>query len=141
MFSYQGTDSYSPYLAMAAALDFRASIGGDAAIMAYLHDTAEAAGALLASSWGTHVLQAADMHAGMIDVGIPTSNATLAAAIPAELLARYGTWVPTYDAGNYGGMPGEFYVRVSVQVFTELSDVQMLADAVLAIVASGGGQL
>jgi hercynylcysteine S-oxide lyase len=137
MFSYQGTASYSPYLAMAAALEFRTSIGGDAAIMTYLHDTAEEAGALLSKAWGTRVLEAGDMHAGMIDVGIPTSNATAATALPSELLARYGTWVPTYDAGPYGGMPGEFFVRVSVQVFTEISDVQFLADAVLSILTSG----
>ncbi len=132
MFSYQGTASYSPYLAMAAALDFRSAVGGDAAIEAYMHDLAVAGGALLASAWGTDVLfEDPSLYAAMVDVRVPTKNATLAAALPLLLLQNYNTWVPVYDIGAYGGVAGNFYVRVSCQIYTELSDLAFLASAIL----------
>lgn len=136
-FSYTGTASYSPYLALDASLDFRAALGGEAAIQAYTHDLAVQGGALLAAAWGTDVLFSdAARYGAMVDVRAPTRNATLAAALPAALLARFGTWVPFYDLGSLGGeTPNTFYVRVSFQVFSELSDAQMLADAVLTLVA------
>ena len=136
-FSYTGTASYSPYLALDASLDFRAALGGEAAIQAYTHDLAVQGGALLAAAWGTDVLFPDPTRYGaMVDVRAPTRNATLAAALPATLLARFGTWVPFYDLGSLGGeTPNTFYVRVSFQVFSELSDAQMLADAVLTLVA------
>ena len=44
------------------------------------------------------------------------------------------------DIGGVGGVPGTFYARVSAQIYTEMSDLQNLADAVLAIIAANGGK-
>jgi selenocysteine lyase/cysteine desulfurase len=137
-FSYQGTTTYSQYLALGAALDFRQAIGGETAIMDYIHATAVQGGALLAKAWGTEVLFAdTRMFGALVDVRVPTTNATLALLIAQQLLEStvgFSTFVPVYDIGVVGGVEGVFYARVSAQIYTELSDFQKLADAVLAII-------
>ena len=80
-FIYVGTTSYAPFLAMQAALDFRASIGGEDAIFSYIHSLAVSAGQVLAKAWGTDVLLDDSMYAAMVDVRVPTRNATLAASM------------------------------------------------------------
>lgn len=144
-FSYQGTTTQAQYLALNAALDFREAVGGDAAVMAYMHATAVAGGALLAEQWGTEVLYADEsMYGAMVDVRVPTTNATLGPTIGQRLLdgeggGNFSTFVPVYDIGGVGGVPGTFYARVSCQIYTELSDLQNLADAVLKIIRDNGG--
>ena len=108
MFSYQGTASYTPYLAMGAALEFRAWLGGDERIFAYLHALAAEGGALLARAWGTNLLSSPELFAGMVDVRVPTANATLAGLLPGLLLEEYNTWVPVYDLAGFGGPPNNF---------------------------------
>ena len=66
---------------MQAALDFRASIGGEDAIFSYIHSLAVSAGQVLAKAWGTDVLLDDSMYAAMVDVRVPTRNATLAASM------------------------------------------------------------
>ena len=145
-FSYVGTTTYSQYLALGAALDFREAVGGDAAVMGYLHATAVAGGALLAKAWGTEVLFADEaMYGAMVDVRVPTTNTTLGPTIGQRLLngeggGGFSTFVPVYDIGGVGGVPGTFYARVSAQIYTEMSDLQNLASAVLAIIAANGGK-
>ena len=134
-FSYVGTTSYSNYLAMGAALDFRERVGGDAAIIAYMHDLAVRGGALLARAWATDVLHGEAQYAAMVDVRVPVSNATVAGGLGAALMARYHTFVPIYDIGGVGGTPGVYYARVSAQIFNELGDFQYLADAVTTLLA------
>ena len=139
-FSYVGTTDYSRALAMAAALAFRASIGSEAAIMGYMHALAVEGGRALAAAWGTELLfEDTSRFAAMVDVRVPTTNATLAHAIGPALMARYETFVPIYDLAGVGGAtPNTFYARVSCQTYTELSDLHLLADAVASIIAAGG---
>lgn len=140
-FSYVGTSDESRKLAMAAALVFRESIGGDAAVMAYMHDLAVTGGRALAAAWGTELLFADTARfAAMVDVRVPTTNATLAHAIGPALMARYNTFVPVYDLASVdgGATPDVFYARVSCQVYTELADIEFLGNAVLSIIAAGG---
>ena len=134
-FSYVGTTSYSNYLAMGAALDFRERAGGDAAIISYIHDLAVRGGALLARAWATDVLHGDALYAAMVDVRVPVTNATVAGGLGEALMARYHTFVPIYDIGGVGGTPGVFYARVSAQIFNDLSDFQYLADAVITLLA------
>ena len=144
-FSYQGTTTQAQYLALGAALDFREAVGGDAAVMAYMHGMAVSGGALLARVWGTEPLFAnTSLYGAMVDVRVPTTNATLGPTIGQRLLngeggGGFSTFVPVYDIGGVGGVPGTFYARVSAQIYTELSDFQALADAVLAIIKANGG--
>jgi selenocysteine lyase/cysteine desulfurase len=138
-FSYVGTTSYSNYLAMGAALDFRERVGGEAAAMTYIHRLAVDGGALLARAWHTDVLHADTLYGAMVDVRIPTTNATLAINMDNVLMTRYNTWVPIYDIGSVGGSHGVFHARVSAQIFNDLSDFQHLADAVLELIREGEG--
>ena len=63
-------------------------------------------------------------YAAIVDVRLPTQNETLVNSIPLQLLSKYDTWVPTYDIGAFGGAEGEYYVRVSCQVYNEISDIE-----------------
>ncbi len=139
-FSYVGTTDVSRTLAMGAALAFRRSVGTEAEIMGYMHDLAVKGGGLLARSWGTELLFAdTSRFAAMVDVRVPTTNVTLVHLIGPALMARYNTFVPIYDLFGVGGAtPNTFYARVSCQIYTELSDLQHLADSVKAIIAAGG---
>ena len=142
-FSYQGTSSYSPYLAMDDALKFREFVGGEKKIQDYMHNLAIQAGKLMASKFKTDVLFEDDdsRYAAMVDVRLPTQNATLVNAMPLELLTKYDTWVPTYDIGSFGGPENEFYVRVSCQIYNDLSDIEYLSNAILEIIHGGGGDI
>ena len=135
-FAYQGTSSYSPYLAMNDALVFREFLGGEKKIHQYMHELAVKAGHLMAKIFKTNVLFEDDSsrYAAMVDVRLPTQNETLVNSIPLQLLSQYDTWVPTYDIGAFGGAEGEYYVRVSCQVYNEISDIEFLANAILAII-------
>jgi len=55
-FSWTGTQDYSAFLSMQSALDFRQQIGGDEAIMNYIHELAITGGNLLAKRWNTDYL-------------------------------------------------------------------------------------
>jgi selenocysteine lyase/cysteine desulfurase len=133
-FAETGTRSLSPYLAMGDALAFRESVGGDAAIMNYMHALAVEAGALLASMFHTDVLLQPDMMAAMVDVRVPTLNATLAGAMPTLLLERFNTWVPVYNLNGLGATADVFYVRVSLQIYNELEDVAYLGRSMLTLI-------
>lgn len=139
-FSYTGTTDMTRYLAMSAALDYRASIGSEAEIMEYMHELAVSGGRALAAAWETELLfDDTARFAAMVDVRVPTTNATLALSIGAALMQRYNTFVPIYDLSHVGGaVPNVFYARVSAQVYTELSDFEFLAAAVKEIISAGG---
>jgi hypothetical protein len=72
----------------------------------------------------------------MVDVRVPTTNATLALSIGRTLIDNYNTFVPIYDIGSVGGVPGVFYARVSAQVYLEISDFEYLAKSVQEIINS-----
>jgi selenocysteine lyase/cysteine desulfurase len=139
-FSYVGTTDNSRTLAMSAALDFRKSVGTEAAIVNYMHTLAVTGGRRLAEMWGTELLFSdTSRFAAMVDVRVPTTNSTLAHLIGPALMTRFNTFVPIYDLSVVGGaIPNTFYARVSCQIYTELSDIEFLATSVKAIIASGG---
>lgn len=126
-FSYEGTLDYSSYMAFGAALAFRAEFGEEA-IMTHNHDLAVAGGQLLAGAWCTSLFIPAEHTAAMVNVRLPTERAAPhfdPASLPRALLTKYQTWVPAYP------QDGQWYVRVSAQIYNELSDFQLLADGVL----------
>ena len=139
-FSYVGTTDNSRTLAMGAAFDFRKSVGTEEEIMGYMHNLAVTGGRALASAWGTELLfEDTSRFGAMVDVRVPTANATLRGLIGPALMRTYNTFVPIYDLFGVGGSaPNVFYARVSCQIYTELSDINFLAQAVLAIIQAGG---
>ena len=139
-FSYVGTTDMTRALAMGAALAFRASVGTEAQIFGYMHSLAVEGGRALARAWGTELLfEDTSRFAAMVDVRVPTTNATLHALLGPALMRRYDTFVPIYDLSGVGGAaPNTFYARVSCQIYTELADIMFLAQAVLDIIKAGG---
>ena len=61
--------------------------------------------------------------------------------MPLELLTKYDTWVPAYNIGSFGGPENEFYVRVSCQIYNDLSDIEYLSNAILEIIHGDGGDI
>ena len=130
-FAYQGTSSYSPYLAMADAVAFRESIGGEEKIHKYMHSLAVETGKKMASAFGTEVLFSDDSrYASMVDVRLPSSDGSLIQPIPKELMKQFNTYVPVYGIESLGGEKGKYYVRVSLQIYNEISDIEYLIQAI-----------
>ena len=119
---------------MGDALDFRATIGGDAAILPYMHSLAVSAGALLSSMFHTDTLLPDSMYGAMVDVRVPTLNASLVTTLPQQLLQRFNTWVPVYNLNGLGATSDVYYVRVSLQIYNEIADVEFLGRAILALI-------
>jgi len=126
-FSYIGTTDYSAYLCFSEALAFR-KVFGEKAIMDYIHNLAMEGGTFLARAWGTEIL-APSMTGAMVNVRIPSTNETLISALPKLLLDKYHTWVPFYALQG----TNIWYTRVSAQIFNNMSDFEVLAAAVLAL--------
>jgi len=92
-FSYVGTTTDSQYLAMSAALDFRESMGGDEAIVRYMHELAVKGGVILATAWKTEVLFSEEsMYGAMVDVRVPTTNATIGAGLAMAVFHKFNTF-------------------------------------------------
>jgi len=108
-------------------------LGGDAAIMSYMHQLAAQGGQILAKAWGTEKLVDDEFIGAMVNVRLP--DTALACCdldgLSARVYSEYNTWVPAIEwAGNC-------YMRVSAQVYNELSDFEMLARAVLQTLKTG----
>lgn len=140
-FAYQGTQDMTQYMSMSAALDFRSVVskGNDENIMNYMHQLALKGGKLLAKAWGTTLLLNETNFGAMVDVELPyNKNVTLLQQLPALLLEKYQTWVPTYpwDGMTFSNSSTKWYTRVSAQIYNDETDFQMLADAVLDILST-----
>jgi len=98
-----------------------------------MHHLAVEAGKKLSQMFGTEVLFADDSrYASMIDVRLPTiSDITKYENLAQNLLEKYDTWVPPYAIGPLGGEEGLYYVRVSCQIYNEMSDIEFLGNAIL----------
>ncbi len=124
-FDWTGTRDPSACLALAAALEFRARLG-DAAIMAHNRDLAERAAAMLSKKWRTR-RSAAALQGSMAMVELPQRYAggqEKANDLRRRLWTEHRIDVPVI-AWN-----GQFWVRVSAQIYNTLADYERLAEAI-----------
>lgn len=129
-FSYTGTKDYSAFLAMSAALDFREQIGGDAQIKEYVSRLALEGGKYLAQTLGT---EGPMISRGLAMVNVPLPQAALKCCdmnTAKRLLVKHGTFVPIYP------WQGQCFVRVSAQVYNEISDFMYLARTLLDVLSN-----
>lgn len=119
---------YSPYMTVPAALKFREEIGGEAVIMSYNHRLAVDGGNYLATVFGTEVLQDSDQIANMVDVRLPIDN-------PDDFELTPNFWIdtqlyrfPEVYATAYKHA-GQWWIRVSAQIYNDLSDFKVLGNA------------
>ncbi len=110
-FGYTGTRNYCAFLAITAALDFRASIGGNTAIVNYIHNLAWSSAAQIAQIWNTSVMVPVEsMNGALVDIITPSQNGGVVSQVRAALLAQYNTYVQTSVYNNV------WYLRISAQV-------------------------
>lgn len=82
----------------------------------------------MASMWNTELLVGEEMTAAMVNVRLPVaSNSTVVETLTDRLLKDYRTFIPIFS------LQGKWYVRVSAQIYNEMSDFRHLGESVLAI--------
>ena len=132
-FLWTGTRDRTAYCAILNATQFRAALGGEAAIMAYTQGLALYAKRTLEKLWNVPEMVPESMIAGsMALVKIPTQNATVCGIVS-------GTLRSVYNLSTSGWTSvGEFVCsfRISAQVYLEESDIDLLGNLVLQIIGN-----
>lgn len=127
-FDLLGTRDPSPFLAAPAALQAMAAFGVDE-VQRYDHELAWWSGQYLADRWGTSFTTPEEMIGTMVNVTLPEragSTSDDAAAWKDALLFEHHVEVPVFCHG------GRLTTRVSAQIYNERSQIERLADLVLA---------
>lgn len=129
-FDWTGTADPSPYLAVSAALDFCARLGG-AGLMARNAALAAEATALLAARLGTEAGARPEMAAAMGLVRLPIrAEATPALALMMrEKLFAAGTDAPV------NALVGALWLRISAQAYNDIADYERLAEILSSLLA------
>ncbi len=124
-FAWIGTRDPSAWLAVPAAIDFYRRIG-DRAIRTHNRDLARRAAELLVERFATLAASPAAMRGAMATVALPGSlpgDIDTAKALNVRLWERHRIEVPIF------AFAGRLWVRISAQVYNELSDYERLAEA------------
>ena len=132
-FDLPGTRDPSPHLIAPLALEMRAAWGEDR-IIAYTHELAMGAGTLLAERWGVEFSTPPSMIGPMVTVRLPErfgTTTTDAQRVRDALLYEHRIEIPTYAMPV--GLGEGLMLRVSCQVYNDLTDIERLADAILAL--------
>ncbi len=130
-FDYSGTRDNSNWLAVPAALDYFEAFGHEA-VYAHNKALAESAGVLLASSWGTEMAAGPRFRAAMAAVRLPRSHSgdrNAAHRLAEQLRQQHGITVAVTV------LDGWLWIRVSAQIYNEISDYQRLAEIGTSLMA------
>ncbi|KAF2401698.1 PLP-dependent transferase [Trichodelitschia bisporula] len=152
-FEFVGTIDNAPYLCVPAALKYRAELGGEDAIYAYLEKLAREGGALVAKELGTEVLEnkaGTLQRCAFANVRLPLARADV------EKWAEKGN-EPGVEIRVIGHLErramdefdtffaicwyaGAWWVRLSAQVYLDIADFEWAA-SVLKTLCGGLGEL
>ena len=126
-FDWQGTRDYSAWLAMTAALDFVEAFGA-VRYRQVLREQAAAAAVLLCQHWSVELPAPASLFSAMVTLPLPAAAATEenARLWHDKLWTQHRIEVPVL------AFDGRLWVRISAQIYNELSDYEALARAVSA---------
>lgn len=122
-FAWTGTGDPSARLAVTAALEFIEALGAER-YRSTLREQARMAAALVAGAWGISPGAPGDMFAGMVTLPLPVDAPAKAESVAhwrLKLLHEHNIEVPIIDIN------GRLWVRLSAQVYNELSDYEALA--------------
>ena len=122
-FAWTGTVDPSARLAISASLEFIEALGAERYRIA-LRDQARAAAALLAAAWGVAPGAPPEMFVGMVTLPLPVDEPASPEAVARwrlKLLQENKIEVPIHP------LQGRLWVRISAQVYNELSDYEALA--------------
>jgi len=126
-FDWVGTRDASPQLALPDALAFMERFGVDR-VRKHNRDLALESGRRLAEAWGTEMGSAAALTGSMITVRLPDGLGTTQAGaleLRRRLLDERRIQVPI------NALSGGLWARVSAQIYTQHSEIDALAEAVL----------
>lgn len=127
LFEWTGTIDYVPLLSINAALDFRQWLGGEHKINEYTHNLAIAGGKHLASLLGTSVMDR-ELTLNMVNVELPIpGDIKYSDEVNSLLMNTLLVEWNAYAAHYYHN--GKWWTRCSAQVWNEISDFEVLADA------------
>jgi isopenicillin-N epimerase len=127
-FAWTGTRDPSAWLAVPAAIEFYRHIG-DRAVRLHNQDLALRAAEMLVARFGTMAASPAEMRGSMASVALPTSlpgDIDQAKALNVKLWERHRIEVPIF------AFAGRLWVRISAQVYNEMSEYEALAEALRA---------
>jgi isopenicillin-N epimerase len=149
-FDWPGTVDPTPYLSLPAAIGFGAGLlpGGWPALMAANHDLAICARDLLCDRLAVEPPAPDEMIGAMATVPLNLPLDDDAVATFRDVLAEEDlievpivAWpVPGAREGGFGARPKSTWVRLSVQQYNTLDDVERLADALGRRLPARGGQ-
>jgi isopenicillin-N epimerase len=127
-FDMPGTRDPSPHLSAPAAISYMREHGVEA-VRAHNHALAWHGARLLADRWGTRFTTPETLIGTMATLPMPESLGASPedAARARDALFDQGIEVQVH------GFRGHMYVRICGQIYNEMSDVEQLADAVLAL--------
>merc|ERR1712130_915424 len=118
---------------MMAALEFRHLIGGEKNILHFIHSTAVSAQLLLSNLWSSTIFSPNHRSfAGMINVELPSvkdwkwTKQTIK-KVHFTLLEKHNCAVKLFSFNQ------RFYIRVSVQIYTNLAQIQKIGTLILQI--------
>lgn len=130
---------FSPYMTVPAALKFREDIGGEQAIMSHNHRLAIDGGSYLAHVLNTEILQDEDQIANMVDVRLPINNADNPKLSENFFIDTFLTrFSQTYVSVHKHG--GKWWMRVSAQIYNDLTDFEVLSKVILTICSEINGK-
>jgi selenocysteine lyase/cysteine desulfurase len=105
-------------------------LGGEEAIMGYCHDLAVKGGQVAADILGTGIMEnsAGSLTVAMVNVELPLKNPTLSQdgviqAFIDKLIFEHQCMAPVYSHN------GKWYTRLSAQVYNDLDDFKVVANA------------
>jgi isopenicillin-N epimerase len=127
-FDWTGTRDPTPWLTAPAGLDFMRDVLGIAAMREHNHRLAWQSAELLARRWGQPWTTPESMVGCMVSVPLPArfapADAATASRLRDALLFEHGIEVPVMARAD------ALWVRLSIQVYNDESDIERLARAV-----------
>jgi len=143
LFQFVATIDVSSYLCIEEALRFRREVcGGEENIMQHCVDISNEAGRLAAEILGTEVMENAEKtltRCSMTNVGLPLKIGDGKGEIPSKDTYVVAAWITAVLAKEYDIYApafihaGAFWTRFSGQIYLELEDYAMGADALRSL--------
>ena len=128
-YSYTGTRDYSAYFSIPDALEFRKAFG-EKDIFQYMNDLAWEAGKEVVRIWGTEMLILEKNRIGsLVNVRIPCNDEQILNKANYKALYEHNVYVVVFKYND-----GNFYTRLSAQIYNELSDYVYAAETFLKII-------
>lgn len=124
-YEYIGTRDYTAWASLNATFNFRAWLGEER-VTGYIKTLADTGAAYLADLFGTDLAAPPSMTHALTNVGLPTTNLTLAQSMQATILASHDMYLVPFEHPT-----GVFWLRISNQIYLDMDDYKLLGEVVL----------